>query len=99
MTALLCAFGVCFVLRGVFMFTGRTVPKSVVLKLKDNKDKLKGWCQGTGTVHILWGVCAILIWCANTFVDYALYIMVAVIICVIGSILVSLWTTYKFSNK
>ena len=98
MAALLCAFGVCFILKGLFMCAGRMVPKNVILRLQDNRRQLKGWCQGTGTVHILWGICAVLIWCADRFTHYALYIMIAVIACAVISMVISLWTSYRFSK-
>lgn len=99
MTALLCAFGVCFIFKGLFMFTGRMVPKNVILRLQNDREQLKGWCQGTGTVHILWGLCAVLIWCAGKFSDYTLYIIIVVIICAIVSMIISFWTACKFSNR
>ena len=98
MLALLCAFGICFILRGAFMFTGRTVPKGVISKLQD-KEKLKGWCRGTGTVHILWGIYAVMLWCANTFIPYALYALAVVAVSGVLSIIISLRTTFKYTNK
>ncbi|KMZ55154.1 hypothetical protein [Dorea sp. D27] len=99
MAALLCAFGVCFVFKGLFMFVGRMVPRNVMLRLQDNEEQLKGWCHGTGTVHILWGICAVLIWCADRYSQYALNIMAAVITCAVISIMISFWTTYRYSNR
>lgn len=98
MFELLCAFGVCFIFRGAFIYGGRTVPKNVIAKLQD-KDKLRGWCRGTGFVHMLWGVCAVMIWCANTFIPYALYAFAVLIICALASIIISLYTTWRYTNK
>ena len=98
MLVLLCAFGICFILRGAFMVAGRVVPKGVLKQLTD-REQLRGWCRGTGTVHILWGTCAVLLWCARTFPDFAVYTSVAFIACIAASIVISLRTTYKYSNK
>ena len=97
MAAMLCAFGVCFILKGIFMCMGRMVPKNVILRLQDDRRQLKGWCQGTGAVHILWGICAVLI-CADRFSHYALCLMIAVITCALVSMVISFWTAVKFSK-
>lgn len=98
MVALLWAFGVCFVLRGIFTFLGRSIPKNVIEKLQE-PEKIKGWCQGTGIVHILWGGCSILIWCTDTFSEYTLYLLAGVIICAVSSIIIALRTTKRYTNK
>lgn len=99
MLTLLAAFGVVFVLRGMLMFTGRTVPKGVIARLQYDREKLKGWCRGTGLVHVLWGLCAILIWAADRFEAYALYLMISMIMVTVASIITSIVTTVKYSNK
>ena len=87
------AVGVCFILRGMFTFLGKGIPKKVVEKIQDTK-RIKGWYQGTGAVHILWGVCAILIWYIKLFPEYSLYALTAIIICSLFSIAVA-WVTAK----
>lgn len=93
MEALVGAFGICFILRGVFTFLGRGIPENVIKKMQD-PERIKGWHRGMGAVHILWGVCAVLIWCMNQFPDYSLYTLVFVVICAVLSIGVS-WVTLK----
>ncbi|MCU6746112.1 MULTISPECIES: hypothetical protein [Lachnospiraceae] len=97
MLALLGAFGICFILRGAFMFAGRGIPKGVLERLSD-KEQLRGWYRGTGSVHILWGVCAVLLWCANTFSAISIYALIAVVICAVSSIIISCKTTYTYSR-
>ena len=43
--------------------------------------------------------CAVLLCCARTFPDFAVYTSVAFIACIAASIVISLRTTYKYSNK
>ncbi|WP_304966950.1 hypothetical protein [Paramuribaculum intestinale] len=76
MEAFIGAVGVCFILRGIFTFVGRGLPKNVIEKMQDPKI-IRGWYQGTGIVHILWGACAILIWYMNQFPKYSFYALAA----------------------
>ena len=71
MIYLLLFFGVYFIFKGILLINGRTVPKGVRARIQDEYT-LRGWCYGTGVVHVLWGLCAVALWMANTFVPYAL---------------------------
>lgn len=97
MLALLGAFGICFILRGAFMFAGRGIPKGVLARLRD-KEQLRGWCKGIGCVHILWGICAVLLWCADSFPAISIYALAAIIICAVASIIISCKTTYTLKD-
>lgn len=98
MEALAGAVGVCFILRGIFTFLGRGLPKNVVERMRD-PERIKGWCRGTGIVHILWGICAVLIWYMERFPDNSLYALAVIALCAIFSIAVSLATAKKYGIK
>ena len=55
MIYLLLFFGVFFILKGILLINGRTVPKGVRARIQDERT-LRGWCYGTGVVHVLWGL-------------------------------------------
>lgn len=98
MEALVGAVGVCFILRGIFTFLGKGIPKNVIEKVQDPK-KIRGWYQGTGSVHILWGVCAILIWCMKQFPDYSLQALAVIAVCAVSSVIISWATAKKYGMK
>ena len=54
MIYLLLFFGVFFILKGILLINGRTVPKGVRARIQDERT-LRGWCYGTG---MFCGVCA-----------------------------------------
>ena len=99
MIDLLLAIGVPFILRGVLFIVEYGVPKGVIKKLSYDKSKLKGWCQGTGIVHVLWGCCAIFIWLAQKFTRWNFQFLCNAVILAATSIAVSYITTKKYSNK
>lgn len=98
MIYLLLFFGVYFVLKGILLTQGRTVPRGVREKIRDD-ETLRGWCYGTGAVHILWGFSAIALWFANAFIPYALYALVVFLASCIASVILMLRTTRQYSNK
>ena len=51
MIYLLLFFGVFFILKGILLINGRTVPKGVRARIQDERT-LRGWCYGTGVVHV-----------------------------------------------
>ncbi len=99
MLNLLAAIGAAFIFRGALFITGRTVPSTVIDRLSHDKEKLKGWCLGTGIVHILWGACAICIWAAQRYTRWNFQFLCNAVIMAVTSIIVSYITTRRFSNK
>ena len=96
---LLLAFGVAFILRGIMFICGRTVPNGVIERLSYDKEKLKGWCQGTGIVHCLWGSCMLFIWLAQKYTRWNFQFLCNAVIVAITSMIVSYITTKKYGNK
>jgi len=85
-------------MKGFMLRAGKTVPKGITEKLQDT-NKINGWCKGTGTVHVLWGICFLMLWCANEYVAYALYSLGCFAVCGIISIIMIIQTTRKYSNR
>lgn len=98
MIYLLLFFGVFFIFKGILLINGRTVPKGVRARIQ-NERTLRGWCYGTGVVHVLWGLCAVALWMANTFVPYALYAFAVFAASGVASIIMMVRTTKQYSNK
>ena len=98
MIYLILFFGVYFIFKGILLINGRTVPRGVRERIQDDYT-LRGWCYGTGVVHVLWGLCAVMLWAANVFVPYALYALAIFLACGIASIIMMVRTTRQYSNK
>lgn len=92
MLNLLLVLGAAFLIKGILFCLGRTLPKNALEKIKDPV-KLKSWYRGTGTVQILWGVSCLLLWAANQWIPYALYLLGTAVLCVLVSMVLSLRTT------
>ena len=82
MIYLILFFGVYFIFKGILLINGRTVPRGVRERIQDDYT-LRGWCYGTGVVHVLWGLCAVMLWAANG----------------IASLIMMVRTTRQYSNK
>ena len=98
MIYLILFFGVYFIFKGILLINGRTVPRGVRERIQDDYT-LRGWCYGTGVVHVLWGLCAVMLWAANVFVPYALYALAICLASGIASIIMRGRTTRQYSNK
>ena len=98
MIYLILFFGVYFIFKGILLINGRTVPRGVRERIQDDYT-LRGWCYGTGVVHVLWGLCAVMLWAANVFVPYALYALSIFLASGIASIIMMVRTTRQYSNK
>ncbi len=98
MIYLILFFGVYFIFKGILLINGRTVPRGVRERIQDDYT-LRGWCYGTGVVHVLWGLCAVMLWAANVFVPYALYALAIFLASGIASIIMMVRTTRQYSNK
>ena len=98
MIYLILFFGVYFIFKGILLINGRTVPRGVRERIQDDYT-LRGWCYGTGVVHVLWGLCAVMLWAANVFVPYALDALAIFLASGIASIIMMVRTTRQYSNK
>ena len=107
MIYLLLFFGVFFIFKGILLINGRTALVGLrrirliherQVPFQDERT-LRGWCYGTGVVHVLWGLCAVALWMANTFVPYALYAFAVFAASGVASIIMMVRTTKQYSNK